>query len=386
MKKTISVFVIISVVFYVSALLFFGIKYKTTRDHNLKQINSQFKELKILISSVYSATNSFSSKYFKMRVHQIVKNNKRLRLIMISSSQGQIEYLYTKNRSIVNRTILEKPQTNVSKLKKPPLFYLHPLIHSYIKSPLIPINSNSYELHAIYTVVSHGELYKLVKDMFYTFVAFFIVVFIFSLYLLTATGQTALPSNMSRGISSTSKLDVSKSPKDTTSSMYSPISGVTWKEYLDVKLEDELKKADIGNYNLSLAIIKIDDFEELENREEIYLSLVKTVLNRFPAKNFVFEWDGGLALILPKTDIKQAIKKMEKLRQSIINKYYTTYKFSISIGISAKNNRDISSPQLIKETSLSLKKAISEGKNQVIAFNADPEKYAKIHPDPEQYN
>ncbi len=339
-----------------------------TYDHNLKKSNTQFRELKILVSSIFSATNSFNSKYFKQRIHQILKENNRLKLIMISNKQGKIEYLYTKNRSLINKTILLHPDTtNITSLKTTSLFYLNPLIHRYIKGYLLPVNNTRYKLYTIYSIVSQGELYKLIKDMFYTFVAFFIAVFIFSIYLLTATNQTSISSK------------AQNTQKKDTTSIYSPISGITWKEYLDVKLEEELKKAEIKNYNLTLAIIEIDDFKKLKNREEIYLSLIKTVLNRFPTKNLVFEWNTGVAIILPRTNLTEAIKKMEKLRQSIIDKYYNVYKFSISIGISAKNDRDISSTQLIKETTLSLKKAITEGRNQVIAFNADPEKYAKRH-------
>ena len=368
MKKTISIFAIISIAFYISVFLFFGIRYKLSYTHNLNQIRSHFKELRILISSIYSATNSFNSNYFKKRIHQTMKKDRYLKLVMISNNQGQIEYLYTKDKSLINKIIFSEPEININKTKPSTLFRLRFPTDTCLKTPLLPINNTTYQLYTIYRIISYPELYKLIKDMFYTFVAFFIVVFIFSLYSLTATDKTVRSSGTSYQMSSSQK----------ATSMYSPISGIIWREYLDVRLEEELRNADIKNSNLSLAIITIDDFDKLEHREEVYLALVKMILNRFPNKNLIFEWEKGVAVILPDTEIEEAIKKMEKLRENIIDKYYETHRFSVSIGISAKNNRDISSTRLIKETSLSLKKAINEGKNQVIAFNADPQKYAKM--------
>ncbi len=366
MKKTISILTILTIAFYILTFAIFGIKYKADYTQNLRRIDTQFKSLTILISSIYSATNSFASNYFGKRVREVMGANNKLESIIITDSDGKIEYLFTKDKRLIKNI----EETSGYRLKSTDtilkIFNLNPLVHTY-KTKLLIIPNTTLRLHSIYSVIPYSVLYNKIKDLFYIFLIFFIIVAIFTLYVLTSEEEKSTGNTLR------------EKHQENKTTIYSDYSGIPKGDYLDVKLEEELKKADIDDSNLSLAIVAIDDFNRIKQRDDAYLALGKTLLRMFPAKNLIFEWDSGFAIILPETNIKQAITKMEKLRQTIIEKYYPIYKYSVSIGISSKNNRDISSTRLIKETSLSLQKAVNEGKNQVIAFNADPQKYSELH-------
>ena len=51
---------------------------------------------------------------------------------------------------------------------------------------------------------------------------------------------------------------------------------------------------------------------------------------------------------------------------------------SVSMGLSSRNGRLLSESTFLKETETALKKAAEEGKNSIIAFESNPDKYRKI--------
>lgn len=134
--------------------------------------------------------------------------------------------------------------------------------------------------------------------------------------------------------------------------------------------EERLLQATQKNEDLSILVLK----EESENNstEEIH-NVFDTI---FDNNADIFEYKDRLFLILlGNTNLDEALIPAKKLYSALTEKSGST---KVTIGLSARNMRKISTERLLTEALEAQKHAVLDPSSPIIAFRASPEKYNSL--------
>lgn len=159
--------------------------------------------------------------------------------------------------------------------------------------------------------------------------------------------------------------------------LYSPITGISWEEYLPEYLESELRRAASSEQDLAFIIIKLDDFT-LESL--IGKKIANLLIDFIKFRDMIFEFDSnGFAAILQDTNLEEAMKKAEEIYKGIKN-ILTEYDISksVSIGITTRTSRLISSDRMVEEAYAAVSRAINNNEDPIVAFRVNPDKYREF--------
>lgn len=142
---------------------------------------------------------------------------------------------------------------------------------------------------------------------------------------------------------------------------------------LEGRCEEALVKAAEDGSDVSILVIKASGSEN----EIIFPGQMKEDFAGLfdPADVFFSEDDGSMTVVLEKTNLDEAMipaKKAYELLQEKLTGAKTT------VGISARNDRTISSERLLTEAKEAQKHAETEPDSPIIAFRASPEKYKDL--------
>lgn len=159
--------------------------------------------------------------------------------------------------------------------------------------------------------------------------------------------------------------------------LYSPITGISWQEYLPEYLESELRRAASSEQDIALVIMKLKDFT-LESL--IGKKIAALLIDFIKFRDMIFEFDeNGFAAILQDTNLDEAMKKAEEIykgTKSILNEYDISE--PVSIGITTRTSRLISSGRMIEEAQAAVNRAINNNEDPIVAFRVNPEKYREF--------
>ena len=138
-------------------------------------------------------------------------------------------------------------------------------------------------------------------------------------------------------------------------------------------LQREVSRASRAERPLSVAIIDLDDFKEINDsmghaRGDAVLSQVGKLMSFLRGEDRAYRVGGDeFALILPDADIHRAQVAIERLRQSVAAAINGV---TISAGISA-NHRGVSATAIRDHADLALYEAKHRGKNQAALYSED---------------
>ena len=145
--------------------------------------------------------------------------------------------------------------------------------------------------------------------------------------------------------------------------LYSPITGISWQEYLPEYLESELRRA-----------------ASSEQESMIGKKISALLIDFIKFRDMIFEFDNnGFAAILQDTNLDEAMKKAEEIYKGTKN-ILTEYDISksVSIGITTRTSRLISSGRMIEEAQAAVNRAINNNEDPIVAFRVNPEKYREF--------
>ncbi len=156
-------------------------------------------------------------------------------------------------------------------------------------------------------------------------------------------------------------------------SHFSPATGLGSSENLMNRLQFELERATSFGQEIVLAFLKI---QENENRPDPvqYEELAGLILSYFPFQDLAFEYTKKtFVVIIPDQTVEQALQNINSLHTGARNK-----EMSLGIGMSSRNNRVITAEALLSEAGASLKKALTQGRNQIVIFQAESDNHDEI--------
>ncbi len=156
------------------------------------------------------------------------------------------------------------------------------------------------------------------------------------------------------------------------------LTGVYNRKFFENQLHNELKRFKRGLRPFSLIMFDIDFFKKINDThghlcgDFVLKSLTSAVLSTTRSTDILARYGGEeFFCLLPETDIDSAINLAETLRKVIENKTFSfqsiTLQLTISLGVTAMNER-ISSPEvLLKKADDALYEAKRTGRNRVVA-------------------
>ena len=142
-------------------------------------------------------------------------------------------------------------------------------------------------------------------------------------------------------------------------------------ENLEAKCEEALVKAAENGSDLAVFIIKVNSSEN-----EISSEQIENIFDSDFAQNaLVFSNENNLfTVLLENTGLDDAITVAKEVFEDFSKKLEDDGQ-KLTIGLSSKNGRTVSSERLLTEASEAQKHAATEPDSPIIAFRASPEKY-----------
>lgn len=142
-------------------------------------------------------------------------------------------------------------------------------------------------------------------------------------------------------------------------------------ENLEAKCEEALVKAAENGSDLAVLIIKVNSSENEISREQI-----ENIFNSDFAQNaLVFSDESNLFTVLfENTGLDDAMTVAKEIFEDFSEKLADAGQ-KVTIGLSSKNGRTVSSERLLTEAREAQKHAATEPDSPIIAFRASPEKY-----------
>lgn len=162
--------------------------------------------------------------------------------------------------------------------------------------------------------------------------------------------------------------------------LYSPSTGIGWKEYVAERLEAELGRATSIDQDISFVLIKILDIDdsvvELKKLGDIMVEV-------FRFKDMVFEYSDeealGFAGILQDVYVDEAVIICNALLSKLQHEIYLTGQDArIKIGITTKDCRLVSAKAIITEATRALTAAIQNENEAIVGYRPSAEKYKKM--------
>ena len=386
-KKIVAGYLIFCIVFAVALLAFIAIRVKTSWDDNRFAAQEYFDGLERKISSLYLGHRFFDAPPFLSGVRELLDTEQRLLVLAIYSPDQGTKYLHTRSRYYV-----EGPDSIGRPNSGRPVYRDLPR-GSIILS--LPFSQGIDEIHTIdgvFSIFGRSDIFPIIKEVFLILFVFFVATCI--VLLLMPAAQTAEESQephpaedrvvrhwgvRGRGLPSARPSNGSVNGGKGPQNLFSPRTGLGWREHLQQRLKFELDRSASFDQDLVLVLLSIDDFSLLTSSDDIYGQIAKKLLNAFTFQDCAFEYeDGVFALVIPDTDLDQGIQSLESFKTEISSKPFMSQHLTLSVGLSSRNGRLVNGATLLTEASRALNKAIQLGPNGIIAFRADPQKYRDI--------
>jgi len=382
-KGTVKIFTIFSIIFFICLIGWFAFRVSTIRSGNLSAAEQSYKIIQGELSVLHKIGLGFDAETLRERFTDLNRRHPPLRALIIYSETGGCYFLKADQAGLLSRS-----GTNSFKELKDPAYTVGPgrflLLRS--KLPFPTDDRNDIRVDALYEVLGPQDLYPPLQISLILLATFLVIT---GVLLAALKGKSpehrSTPAQAAVSPEEPPALAVERVPTDKEkvpetdstqiSKLYSPASGLVWQNFLNERLDNELKRAASFDQDLILGIIRISGAPSGIGPKVIG----ELILERFPFSDLAFEYgDNAYAVIIPNTDLDQGITEFEALI-SELNKLSAGGSSLISaVGLTSRNGRLLNAERLIKEADRALKKAESEKKSTIFAFRADPAKYREF--------
>jgi hypothetical protein len=224
----------------------------------------------------------------------------------------------------------------------------------------------------VFVVLDRDDLYPILRDDLYLFLAFLLASGIFMLLTWgypeakTAAEPTDEPATFA------SRIPVDTAPRHGRS-LASPATGLTWAEHLSPRLKAEIGRAAASDQDLSFARVVMDLPPDAPGTDAAVAEVARQLHSSFPVDDLLFEsGPGTFSVIMPDQDLDLAVRNLEALRTRVAT---TSGRPTVSIGVSARGGRLIEEDTLLVEAEIASSRAVREGGNRVVGFRADPARF-----------
>jgi GGDEF domain-containing protein len=355
-------FLAVSVAFFLFIVGLTGYRLEDVRARNSLVVRDRLIDLATKVSSLRATFTGLDSPSARKELHALFDSEPRLLLLSVRSPQQGILYLLARNQAY-----LKEPATPDSTWRGTPAYQVNTGYELCLSRPLEGDASGAV-LDGVFIIMGREDLYPIVRDDLYLFLAFLLVS---GVVILIVMSVQEVPQENAAPIGGPSSGQVSQR------SLVSPRSGLVRSEFLEPKLRAELESAVAAGRDIALARIRVDEPYADSHLAEAYTEIARVLLLRFPAHDCLFETGNDtITAVIPEADIDASVRALEAFRKAVVAKQIEGRVRPLSVGVSSRGARLVSPSTLLEEADISVAKAMREGGNQVIGFRADPSRSA----------
>lgn len=416
-------FLALSAVFFIFIVGLTGDRIENARKTNAASARERLPGLAAKALSIRDSTGGFDAPQFKKDMREVFDVEPRLLLLSVRSAEDGILYLVARNR-----TYMKEPSPVTSAWRGTPVYQVSNgyelLLSREMGDDRAPLT-----LDAMFVIMGREDLYPIVRDDLYLFLAFLLVCGVVILIVTSIQEGASEP----RGRSVASGFTPSGSeqqapdrapqyeqsyatvrpvqpppgqpqqeplrpqpprpepplpepqlrepprqevPPPAARDLTSPRTGLVWAEHLEPRLHAELERAAVADQDVALARVQIDQPFVDSRLAMVYAAIARLLKETFPLHDLIFEaGDDSYTLLLPDSEVDAAVRVLDEFRRKVADTVIEGRNRTVSIGVSSRGGRLIADSTLLEEASVSAAKATREGGNQVIGFRADPARY-----------
>jgi diguanylate cyclase (GGDEF)-like protein len=379
------IFLVLSGLFFFFIVGLTGYRIEDARQKNASAAHERFADLEAKAQSLRDITGGFDAPQFKTDMRNVFGAEPRLLLLSIRSADQGILYLVTRNKAF-----LKDPATVSAEWRGTPAYQVSKGYELLLSTPL---ESPEASMDAVFVIMGREDLYPVVRDDLYLFLAFLLVC---AVIILIATGVQEEPA---RPVAPPAPSTESPRPVTPLSPFQERMNApapppvpqpvpveeqpvrparadTAWREYLEPRLEAELSRAQSSDLDLALARLRLDESEGDARLPLVIAEMTRMIRESFPLHDMIFEsGDDSCTILIPDAEIDAAVHALDELRKKISATPLEGRSRTISIGVSSRAGRLIDGRTLLEEADVSLAKAYREGGNQVIGFRADAARF-----------
>lgn len=419
------VFLALSGVFFIFIVGLTGYRIEDARNSNAASARERLPGLTAKARSIRDSTGGFDAPQFKKDMREVFDEEPRLLLLSLHSPEDGILYLVARNR-----TYMKEPSPVTAAWRGTPVYQVSKgyelLLSREMGDERAPLT-----MDAMFVIMGREDLYPIVRDDLYLFLAFLLVCGVVILIVTsiqeapTETYSRSTPSAASPGpapLREQNFAQVRPEPfrpeplrpephrpeaaqpepfrpepprpephrpeaaqpeplrpaarQDTARDLTSPRTGLVWSEHLEPRLHAELERAAAADQDVALARVLIDQPDADAGLPVVHTAVARLLRDSFPLQDLIFEaGDDSYTLILPDNEVDAAVRALDEFRKKVANTIIEERYRTVSIGVSSRSGRLIEDSTLLEEAVVSAAKAVREGGNQVVGFRADPARY-----------
>ena len=396
-KKFPSIFLAASGAFFVFIVGLTGYRIEDARQRNTAAARERMTTLEKSAVSLRDATGGLTTPQFKKGMRALFDAEPRLLLLSIHSDEG-ILYLVTRSKAYLRDPVELTPDWRGT-----PSYVVGKGYEILLSAPLAPGTgtAGTATLDTLSAVLGRDDLYPVVRDDVYLFLAFLLVCGVLMLIVFgvqqdpipgrappaAGPAPVAAPGTRSpetppvaapvqaAAVQAAGPARVADGERSLTSSR----TGLVLAEHLAARLEAELEGAAGGDQDLACARITVDGPFLQGNLPVVYAEIARALREAFPVPDLLFEsGDDSYSVVLPDTGVDAAVGLLEDFRAKVSSAPIEGRKRTLSVGVSSRGGRLIEHTTLFEEAGTALAKAMREGGNQVIGFRADAARFREI--------
>ncbi len=379
------IFLLVSGAFFVFIVGLTGYRIEDARKHNIVAAHEQAASLAAKAESLRDTSGGFQSPQFRKNMRDVFDAEQRLLLIAIHSPEDGILYVASRGRGMI-----KEPSVITPDWRGTPSYQLSRGYDTQV-TRFLESDGSQKRMDAVFVVMGRQDLYPVVRDDLFLFLAFLLVCGVLILIVMTvqqdqaqAPSARVVPASPAaeapRTASPVTAASAAARPADEPSQgvrpLQSPRTGLVWAEYLEPRMKAELERAASSDQDIALARLRIDEPYADARLPLVHAEVARLLKASFPLHDLLFEaGDDSYALLLPDTDLDAAVRAVEDLRKKVASGIIEGKSRTLSAGVSSRGGRLIDETVMREEAEVAVAKASREGGNQVIGFRADPARF-----------
>jgi hypothetical protein len=408
-KKLVRIYILFSILLFISLAVLFGIRINTVRKANIDRIASGFENIRKTVETSYGIEESFDTVKFKSDINRLFDADIDLNVLVIYSYDTGIEYLRARNSAYLSASL-----TDIAAIKGVPRFTYNTFSQTKVTASFSIPHKYSFIVEGVYRIVREDDLFPILRDTILILVAFAVVTAVLILLIrlfeeapvspIPAFGKTpesavdSAPPAEQTGTPAARHLPAAQAPAppaETASPeppsapasapdfaalpdsgnpgfLFSPESGLGWQAHLEKRLSLELERSAFNEQDLSLVLMR---FPNLSRQSPDYKLIAREIQGKVAFEDLAFEYNAdGYAVVLPNSNLDQSIQTITNFHGKL-EKHITANYGTPLCGITSRNGRLVDGARLIVEAGKALEKTSSGKKQNIVGFRPDPGKY-----------
>ena len=376
------IFIGVSAAFFLFITGLTGYRVDAVRRANAESAGARAVTMAARARQLAAGPGGFAGPAFRDGMKESFEADGRLLLAAVRSDGGGFLWLMARDLRV-----LETPPVPTESWRGTPVYRVRKGVERLVTQPLSSAAEGSAVVFdGVFAVLGREDLYPVLRDDLYLFLAFLLASGIFMLLTIgypearsTAGSPGASPAADPRTAAAPGSF-ASRIPADALGahgrSLASPSTGLVWAEHLAPRLKAEIERAAAADQDLSFARVVLDGPRDAPGSDAAAAEVARQLRSSFPVADLLFEsGPGSFSVLLPDQDLDQAVRTLDGLRSRVAAGASGGARCTVSVGVSARGGRLIEENTLLVEAEIASGRAVREGGNRVVGFRADPAKF-----------